>query len=252
MRDVTYVSAGTWHSGAITSSNEVYMWGDGKKGQLGTGKKEAELSPVTVAEPLYGARIKQVACGGAVTAFLTHEGRVYQAGTGHVTNGSSVPFQAKGDLEGVHADEVACGYAHVVAVGIYRRRLFTWGLGAGGRLGHGEERSEQEPKKLIRTLPGRVVVQVTCGPASTAVVLASGRAVAAEANDGAALSGDATAATSTTEAVAEKVGQKWLAAVGMSRRASRMSAGNGELTARSAHASHADIPAFPPVSSTRK
>lgn len=85
--------------------------------------------------------------------------------------GSASPFPAKGDLEGVSADEVQCGFAHVVAVGIYRRRLFTWGLGEGGRLGHGDERSEVEPK-LVRTVPRQEVVRVTCGPRSTAAILA--------------------------------------------------------------------------------
>lgn len=99
-----YVAAGTWHSAAIDEHGSVYVWGDGRKarssmcrpipvpvpdpsqcggrsqGQLGTGKMDREMLPVKVAEPIRNARIKQVACGGGVTAFLTREGRVYQAG----------------------------------------------------------------------------------------------------------------------------------------------------------------------------
>ena len=243
MNDVTYISAGTWHSAAITSDNQVYVWGDGKKGQLGTGKKNNELSPVNVADPLSDARVMQVACGGGVTAFLTSEGRVYQAGNGHMTSGSSVPFQARGDMEGVQVDEVACGHAHVVAVGIYRRRLFTWGVGSGGRLGHGDERSESKPRKLIRTLPGRVVTQVTCGPASTAVVLAPGRADPAEPEQ------MHTSESTAAEAMTEGLGRKCRAAA--SKQISRMSRGElvgGESSpkGRSARQSGVELPLHPP------
>ena len=55
---VVSVSAGAFHSIAITASGEVYTWGNGEAGQLGTGSTGLEFNP-RVVESLQGRKIIQ-------------------------------------------------------------------------------------------------------------------------------------------------------------------------------------------------
>lgn len=47
--------------------------------------------------------------------------------------------------------------------------MYTWGEGAGGRLGHGDEENIYEPK-VVSALRGTHAVQVACGFAHTVVL----------------------------------------------------------------------------------
>jgi hypothetical protein len=98
-------------------------------------------------------------------------GGVYAAGK-DCTGPSKPTFRpVQGALAGLRADEVACGDAHTAVVASQRRRLYTWGTGAGGRLGHGDL-SDCDVPKLVERLRDRDLQQVVCGPQCTAVVCA--------------------------------------------------------------------------------
>ena len=47
--------------------------------------------------------------------------------------------------------------------------MYTWGEGAGGRLGHGDEDDRHEPQ-VVSALRGTQIVQVACGFAHTVVL----------------------------------------------------------------------------------
>lgn len=51
--------------------------------------------------------------------------------------------------------------------------VYSWGKGVGGRLGHGDTASREEPK-IIDALVGKNVVYVACGGTYSAAVTASG------------------------------------------------------------------------------
>jgi hypothetical protein len=96
---------------------------------------------------------------------------VYAAGK-DCSGPSKATFRpVQGALAGLRADEVACGDAHTAVIASQRRRLYTWGTGAGGRLGHGDFSNCDVPK-LVEQLRDRDLKQVVCGPHSTAVVCA--------------------------------------------------------------------------------
>ncbi len=74
--------------------------------------------------------------------------------------------------------KIACGSAHSVALvvrtdedskGKESRRLFTWGCGADGRLGHGKSENVLAPKE-VEALASFDVEDVACGYLHTAVI----------------------------------------------------------------------------------
>jgi alpha-tubulin suppressor-like RCC1 family protein len=66
---------------------------------------------------------------------------------------------------------VSCGQDHFAAVD-RGGTLYTWGLGGGGRLGHGSEQDEEAP---WAALTGQRVAMVSCGAYHTTVVTKEGQ-----------------------------------------------------------------------------
>jgi alpha-tubulin suppressor-like RCC1 family protein len=75
-------------------------------------------------------------------------------------------------LRGVGVRQIACGSGHTVVLST-EGEVFTWGRGDDGRLGHGDNGWKYVPR-IIQSLAGQVVVQVTCGSYHTAAVTGSG------------------------------------------------------------------------------
>ena len=77
-------------------------------------------------------------------------------------------------LQEVEWRQVACGGFHTVAV-TPNGDLCTWGCGARGRLGHGDEVDVNTPKQVVTgSFIGKEVVHVACGSNHTAVVTSEG------------------------------------------------------------------------------
>lgn len=76
---VTQVVCGGSHSGVLTESGRVFMWGLNKNGQLGLGIKVdsvAEPRPVDWAE-MGSNKASALVCGRSHSAMVTTEGRVF-------------------------------------------------------------------------------------------------------------------------------------------------------------------------------
>jgi len=92
----TYVSAGEIHSAAITSDGDLYCWGDGFCGQLGTADKRPRVSPVHVtANEFCDEVVSSVSCGGRHTIAIAEDGKVWTWGLGHygALGRSYTPFE---------------------------------------------------------------------------------------------------------------------------------------------------------------
>ena len=59
-------------------------------------------------------------------------------------------------LGGWQVNEVACGKNHTVVAADGGKRLFSWGVGQGGRLGHANERDLQRPALIEGMVRGGV------------------------------------------------------------------------------------------------
>lgn len=178
-------ACGVWHTAAIveitdrssdsgsSSSGKLFTWGDGDKGRLGHGDREPRLVPAYVAS-LSEPSFCQVACGNDITIALTTSGRVYTMGStvygqlGNAEADGKVPTCVEGKIQNGFVEEIACGSYHV-AVLTSRTEVYTWGKGANGRLGHGDNDDRSTPT-LVEALKDKQVKSVVCGSSFTAVI----------------------------------------------------------------------------------
>ncbi|XP_050236206.1 PH, RCC1 and FYVE domains-containing protein 1-like [Mercurialis annua] len=178
-------ACGVWHTAAVVevmvgnssssncSSGKLFTWGDGDKGRLGHGDKEAKLVPTCVAA-LVEPNFCQVACGHSLTVALTTSGHVYTMGSpvygqlGNPHADGKLPSRVEGKLSRSFVEEIACGAYHV-AVLTSKTEVYTWGKGANGRLGHGDTDDRNFPT-LVEALKDKQVKSVACGTNFTAVI----------------------------------------------------------------------------------
>ncbi|GMI80334.1 hypothetical protein like AT5G19420 [Hibiscus trionum] len=178
-------ACGVWHTAAVVevmvgsprtsncSSGKLFTWGDGDKGRLGHGDKEARLVPTCVAalvEPIFC----KVSCGHSMTIALTTNGHVYAMGSpvygqlGNPHADGKLPIRVEGKLTKNFVEEIACGAYHV-AVLTSKTEVYTWGKGANGRLGHGDTDDRSSPF-LVEALKDKQVKSVVCGTSFTAAI----------------------------------------------------------------------------------
>ena len=178
-------TCGVWHTAAVVeimvgnpsssncSSGKLFTWGDGDKGRLGHGDKEAKLVPTCVAA-LVDPNFCRVACGHSLTVALTTSGHVYTMGSpvygqlGNPQADGKLPTRVEGKLAKSFVEEIACGAYHV-AVLTSRTEVYTWGKGANGRLGHGDTDDRNSPT-LVEALKDKQVKSIACGTNFTATI----------------------------------------------------------------------------------
>lgn len=127
---VVSISAGQYHSLAITSQGKLYSWGWGVHGQLGLNTVEDVPEPKLV-KALEHEVLISAQGGHAHTLVLTQTGRVWAFGSGifgQLGTGSNhkhkVPIELYGLPEPISM--IATGYFHNLALGT-SNRLYTWG-----------------------------------------------------------------------------------------------------------------------------
>ncbi|XP_074654157.1 protein RCC2-like [Tubulanus polymorphus] len=179
MESVKFVSAacGRNHTLLLTDTGEVYAMGDNKNGQLGIGSNSVEtvLTPKKI--DYSGHPIAKVACGAEFSMILDVKGNLYSFGLpeygqlGHNTNGeyfvtaSRMGFASElrprrvvifieksrdghvTPVKDVTITDVACGANHTIAIDA-KKRLYSWGFGGYGRLGHSSPKDEMVPRLL--------------------------------------------------------------------------------------------------------
>ncbi|KAL6911745.1 hypothetical protein ACP4OV_000550 [Aristida adscensionis] len=132
---VLKVACGQWHSAIISSSGQLFTYGDGTFGVLGHGDTRTIARPKEV-ESLRGLRAKSVACGPWHTAAI-----VETLGT------------VKNNVPG--------------------GKLFTWGDAGRWKLGHPDKKSKLVPT-CVDSLIDCDFAQVSCGMSLTVVLTITG------------------------------------------------------------------------------
>jgi alpha-tubulin suppressor-like RCC1 family protein len=131
------ISVGGAHSCALDSDGQVWCWGRGAEGQLGTGTTANGLSPSEV--PALGG-VRALAAGGAHSCAVRVDGTVACWGandSGQLGDGTTVSRATPTDVAGLSdVATVATGAAHSCAV---RRdgAAACWGADTSGQLGDG-------------------------------------------------------------------------------------------------------------------
>ncbi|XP_057785509.1 PH, RCC1 and FYVE domains-containing protein 1-like [Salvia miltiorrhiza] len=132
---VTSVACGTWHSAVVTSTGNLFTFGDGTFGALGHGDHESVAYPKEV-QSLRGLKTVSVSCGAWHTAAIVEV-------TSH---------------PGVNASS---------------RKLFTWGDGDKNRLGHGDKETYLVPT-CVSAIIDYNIQQLACGHNITVALTTSG------------------------------------------------------------------------------
>ncbi|CAM6033943.1 unnamed protein product [Sphagnum compactum] len=135
---VSSISCGHWHTALVTSTGQLFTFGDGTFGVLGHGDRNRMYAPREV-EPLKALKTVQAACGVWHTAAVV---------------------------------EVMVGYSN--ASTCMSGKLFTWGDGDKGRLGHGDKEQHLVPT-CVAALVDHNFRQVACGYSLTVALTTVGQ-----------------------------------------------------------------------------
>lgn len=175
--DVLQIACGVRHVALVTRQGEVFTWGEESGGRLGHGIEKNFGRPKLV-EFLAVINVDFVACGEYHTCAVSTSGDLYSWGdgvhnAGLLGHGSDVshwvPKRVSGPLEGLQVVSVSCGTWHS-AVSTSNGKLFTFGDGTFGALGHGDRESIPYPKE-VQSLGGHKTIKVACGVWHTAAIV---------------------------------------------------------------------------------
>ena len=169
-------------------------------GEEGAAAPAAPAAPAALAAPaastssdvgkrLNGLRFTSACAGESHSLAIDASGRVYawgRNGEGQLGLGDekarSRPARVGGQLERMVVRAVAAATIHSAAVTMCGR-VFTWGVDAGGRLGHGDGQAQCMPRQMHVPAKGRVV-EVAAGREHTLFRLESGAVLACGKNGG--------------------------------------------------------------------
>ncbi|KAL6185113.1 hypothetical protein ACLB2K_041248 [Fragaria x ananassa] len=175
--DVHQIACGVRHIALVTRQGEVFTWGEESGGRLGHGI-DRDFSHPRLVEFLALNNIELVACGEYHSCAVSMSGDLFTWGDGthnagllgHGTDVSHwIPKRITGSLEGLQVMSVACGTWHS-ALATSNGKLFTFGDGKFGVLGHGDRESVTYPKE-VQLLSGLKTIKVACGVWHTAAIV---------------------------------------------------------------------------------
>ncbi|XP_051193259.1 PH, RCC1 and FYVE domains-containing protein 1 isoform X2 [Lolium perenne] len=132
---VLKISCGQWHTAIISSSGQLFTYGDGTFGVLGHGDTKSVARPKEV-ESLKGVRAKAVACGPWHTAAIV-------------------------EILGNVKSNAPSG------------KLFTWGDAERGKLGHADDKMKLVPT-CVKPLTDVDFAQVSCAKTLTVALTITG------------------------------------------------------------------------------
>ncbi|KAI4371923.1 hypothetical protein MLD38_010218 [Melastoma candidum] len=175
--DVHQIACGGRHIALVTRQGEVFTWGEESGGRLGHGV-ERDYSRPHLVEFLAVTNVESMACGEYHTCVISNLGDLFTWGDGthnagilgHGTITSHwIPKRVTGVLEGLQVLSIACGTWHT-ALTTSDGKLFTFGDGTFGVLGHGDRESVSQPKE-VQLLSGLKTIRVACGLWHTAAIV---------------------------------------------------------------------------------
>ena len=172
------VACGGGATCAVTSTGSIYTWGKGI--QTGHGEDTTVFKPKLL-EDLSSKGVVSLSANFLFsyhTACVTKDGEVFAWGNGEygqlghgVEAHQHTPKRVEA-LVGTKAIMVSCGRQHT-AVCTEDGRMYTFGRGEEGQLGHGDKENTSSPV-LVQALMGQHITQVQCGFHHTMALTSSG------------------------------------------------------------------------------
>jgi alpha-tubulin suppressor-like RCC1 family protein len=157
--------------------------GSGFHGQLGmnASRKRCTVNPAPIDFP---HAVQQVCAGGNHSAILTDDGRVFTFGAGQYGQCGNLP--RKHNMlptpqivdffvtYKIIINYIACGQNHSAAISS-TGKLYTWGRGKSGALGHGIRADERFPRLVdLNYRDFGIFIRVKCGAQHTMVLTDKG------------------------------------------------------------------------------
>lgn len=191
--NVVSVDCGEYHTCAVTVTGDLYTWGDGihNFSLLGHGTEFSYWTPRKVSGQMEGICVTSVSCGPWHSAAITSQGQLFTFGEGafgalgHGDRCSTnVPKEVE-VLKGQKVVRISCGFWHTAAIvevpselpscgNSPKGKLFTWGNGDEGQLGHGDELCRLAPY-CVAVQNDRSFCQVACGHSITVALTICGQ-----------------------------------------------------------------------------
>ena len=160
MDNVVAVSAGLWHSMAITADGSLWAWGANRFGQLGDGTTTDRLTPLWVANG-----VTAVSAGGHHTMAITADGGLWGwgfNGNGRLGDGTTTDRHSPVWIASSVASVSASGnYTMAITAGGH---LWGWGGNHVGQLGDGTTTDRYSP---VWVMDNVVMVSARNGLSST-------------------------------------------------------------------------------------
>lgn len=175
----TLIGCGTYHV-ALVRNGDLYVWGRARAGCLGHGDITVEDSilPVSRVETIHMLKIRvlAVACGGEHILALSSQG-VYSWGSskyGQVGVGTRHRYSRPMLVEALSNErcvKVDCGQYHSIVL-TEEGKVYTWGWGIHGQLGHGDAESLLVPTPVtsLSTVKEIRSIQIAAGYAHSLVL----------------------------------------------------------------------------------
>lgn len=174
------ITAGGYHTCALTPAGGAKCWGDNRYGQLGDGASDISSDSPTP-DPVVGlsSGVSGIGAGRYHTCALTQTGGAKcwgdnyygQLGDGTSGNESDTPVQVVGLSSGVSA--IAAGDGHTCAM-TQTGEIYCWGGNGDGELGIGDYTSGHSTPVQAVGLPGRVSAIAAGGSHTCALTQAGG------------------------------------------------------------------------------
>lgn len=182
---VRMVACGGMFTVVLSEGGVVYTFGYGGWGQIGHGQEvyAQEVPRPLPASDFHHEQIVMVTTGFAHVIALSNVGHLYA--WGHGSRGQlglgglqhvSVPSQINPNFFNHGGDRVVFVTAkmfHTAAV-TARGLLYTWGSGAGGKLGHNTHENQMHPRRVHHAFDFSPVVMAACGDEHTMALTRDG------------------------------------------------------------------------------
>jgi len=155
----------------------VFTWGSGNTGQLGLGNYLLNVNLPFNVRGLRNIQLSKISCGGYHTLALSEEGHLYFWGkylkpTTPVKYGHKTAPSLIEEVVTEKFVDIAAGSGHNLALDMLGR-VWAWGDGSSGQLGHSTTEHESYPK-VIQKIEGVRVKSISAGGKHSACVAESG------------------------------------------------------------------------------
>ncbi|OMJ70771.1 hypothetical protein SteCoe_31192 [Stentor coeruleus] len=149
-----------------------FSWGSGKDGRCGTGAEDPVTSPFRIFKD--NTLLVSLKCGFHHSAAVTNDGKIYTWGRGlfgQLGHGNNEIYKIPtliSSLEGIKIIQVSCGWQHTMCLS-NTGKVFSWGYGEDGQLGHGDCKDYLSPKE-ITTFYNIQINIISCGHSHSAAI----------------------------------------------------------------------------------